>query len=91
MSLLPSVQSSTPTVKIAVVLAVVGLYAVLEIAVWLAFVPQNVSAQTFTWVSILGLVTTAAAISTMIGARPTRSIAHVLYDTEHPGSRLPKI
>ena len=91
MSILPSVQSSTPAVKIAVVLALVGLYAAVEVAVWLAFVPQSVSAPTFAWVSILGLVTMIAVVSTMVGARPTRSIAHVLYDTEHPGSRLPKV
>jgi hypothetical protein len=91
MSLLPSVQSSTPAVKIGVVVTLVALYAALEVAVWFAFVPGTLSAQTFAWISILGLITTIAAISTMVGARATRSIAHVLYDTEHPGSRLPKL
>ena len=90
MSFLPSVQSSTPAVKIAVVLTLCGLYAAIEVAVWLAFVPAAVSATTFAWISILGLITTIAAISTMVGARATRSIAHVLYDTEHP-AHLPKV
>jgi hypothetical protein len=90
MSFLPSVQSSSPTVKIAVVLTLCGLYASLEVATWFAFVPRALSAQTFAWVSILGLVTTIAGVSTVVGARATRSIAHVLYDVEHP-SRLPKI
>jgi hypothetical protein len=90
MSFLPSVQSSTPAVKIAVVLMLCGLYAALEVAVWFAFVPRTLSAQTFAWVSILGLITMIAGVSTMVGARATRSIAHVLYDVEHP-ARLPKV
>jgi len=90
MSFLPSVHSSTPTVKIAVVLTLCGLYAAMEVAAWFAFVPRAVSAQTFAWVSILGLVATIAGIATIVGARATRSIAHVLYDVEHP-ARLPKV
>jgi hypothetical protein len=91
MSLLPSAQSSTPAAKMTVVLTLVALYVALELVVWFTLVPGTLSAQTFAWVSILGLITTIAAISTMVGARATRSIAHVLYDTEHPASRLPKL
>jgi hypothetical protein len=88
MSFLPSVHSSTPAVKTAVVLTLCGLYAAMGIAGWFAFVPHALSAQTFAWISILGLVTTIAGIATVVGARATRSIAHVLYDVEQ--ARPPK-
>jgi hypothetical protein len=83
-------QSSTPAMKITVVLALAGLFLAAEIAVWFAFVPHLISPQTFAWISILALTTTIAATATMVAARATRSIAHVLYEVEHPAV-LPKL
>ena len=85
-----TLQSSKPAVKVTVLLALCAVYAATSIAAWFAAVPSVVSAQTFAWVSALALLTIIAAGATMANARATRSIAHVLYDVEHP-SRLPKI
>jgi hypothetical protein len=53
-------------------------------AIWLAFVPASISVTTFGWLSaVLGVAVVAVAGVTR-GARPTRSIAHLLYDVEHP-------
>lgn len=85
-----SLQSSKPAVKLGVLAALCVIYASTSIAAWFAAVPGVVSAQTFAWVSVLALLTTIAVAATTVSARPTRSIAHVLYDVEHP-ARLPKI
>jgi hypothetical protein len=85
-----SLQSATPAVKITVLLTLCAVYAAASIAAWFTAVPGVVSGQTFAWVSALALLTVVAAGATIVSARATRSIAHVLYDVEHP-SRLPKI
>jgi len=85
-----SLQASKPAVKMTVLLALCAVYAMTSIAVWFAAVPGVVTRQTFAWVSALALLTMIAAAATMVSARATRSIAHVLYDVEHP-SGLPKI
>jgi hypothetical protein len=84
-----ALQSSKPTVKLSVLLALGAVYAATSIAVWVAAVPGVVSGQTFAWVSVLALLTVAAAGAAVANARATRSIAHVLYDVEHPSR--PKI
>lgn len=85
-----SLQSSKPAVKLTVLLALCAVYAATSIAVWFAAVPGVLSAQTFVWASALALLTVIAAGTTIVSARATRSIAHVLYDVEHP-ARLPKV
>lgn len=79
-----------PAAKTASVFTLGAIYAALAIAAWLWLVPDMISTQTFAWVAVLAVATTAAAAWTIVGARSTRSIAHVLYDVEHP-ARLPKI
>lgn len=85
-----SLQSSKPAVKLTVLLTLCAAYAATSIAVWFAAVPVVISAQTFGWVSALALLTLFAAATTIVSARATRSIAHVLYDVENP-PRLPKV
>ncbi len=89
MSILPS-QPMRPAAKSASVFAMGGGYAALAIAAWLWLVPDTISTQTFAWIALLAVATTIAAAWAIVGARSTRSIAHVLYDVEHPAS-LPKI
>ncbi len=89
MSILSS-QAMGPEAKTASVFALGALYAALAIAAWLWLVPDTISTQTFAWIALLAVATTIAAAWTIVGARSTRSIAHVLYDVEHP-ARLPKI
>lgn len=90
MSLLPELPSSRPSFKLAAVLMLCAGYVAVAIAAWFAFVPATMSAQTFAWMSALAFMATIAAGAAIVGARPTRSIAHVLYDVEHP-ARLPKL
>ncbi len=89
MSIVPS-QPMRPEAKTASVLALGTIYAALAVAAWLWLVPDMISPQTFAWIALLAVATTTAAVWTIVGARSTRSIAHVLYDVEHP-ARLPKI
>lgn len=79
-----SLQSAKPAVKFTVLLSLCAVYAGMSVAAWFAVVPAVVSAQTFAWVSALALLTLIAAGATIANARATRSIAHVLYDVEHP-------
>jgi hypothetical protein len=72
------------------VLALCGQVAATQAAAWIAFGPNAMSVQAFAWVSVLALTTAIAAGTTMVGARATRSIAHVLHDVEHP-ARLSRL
>ena len=45
------------------------------------------TASTLIWAGIVVLLVIGVTLSTIVRARPTRSIAHVLHDTEHPDSR----
>lgn len=90
MSLLPELPTSRPSFKLAAVLVLCGAYVAVEIAAWFAFVPSAMSAQTFAWITALAFMATISAGAAIVGARPTRSIAHVLYEVENP-ARLPKI
>lgn len=85
-----SSQPMRPAAKSAAMFALGAVYAGLAIAAWLWLVPDMISTPTFGWIALLAVATTIAAAWSIAGARSTRSIAHVLYDVEHP-ARLPKI
>lgn len=55
--------------------------------VWQMFVPERMTVGTFGWLIALLVLVVGIAAASIVGARPTRSIAHVLYDTEHQGER----
>lgn len=80
-------QSIRSVSKPAVVMASCAVYVALGVAAWMALVPRLFSAQTFAWISTLAVATTIAAGWAIVRARSTRSIAHVLYDVEHPARR----
>jgi hypothetical protein len=88
MSFLSELPSSKPVLKTSALLVFAGLFVAAELAVWLAFVPTPLSAATFSWLSALACMTVLAAAVTMVRARSTRSVAHVLYDTEHSSDSL---
>jgi hypothetical protein len=46
-----------------------------------------ISGSTLIWTTVLVLLVIGVALSTMVRARPTRSIAHVLHDAEQPDSK----
>lgn len=82
-------QPTASMLKTAAVLAFGVLYLAAEVVAWVALVPHALSVQAFAWISVLALTATVAAGATLMGARATRTVAHVLYDVEHP-ARLPK-
>jgi hypothetical protein len=59
------------------------------VAAWVTWVPSAVSATTFGWLMAAGAVVTGVTLAIMSRAQPTRSIAHVLYDVEHPSKPRP--
>ncbi len=90
MPYLPEFPSSKSGLKMAAVLALCSLYVAIEVAVWFTFVPDVLSVQTYAWMSALAFMTTIAGGAAVVRAQSTRSIAHVLYDVEHP-AELPKL
>ena len=48
---------------------------------------QFVDVPTVLWSVALAVLVVGVALSTVVRARPTRSITHVLHDVEHPESR----
>ena len=51
---------------------------------WTVAVPAMLSPSTFGWVNLALAVAFMAMAGTVRGARPSSSIARVLYDAEHP-------
>jgi hypothetical protein len=51
------------------------------------FPSDVISGSTLIWAGILVLLIIGIALSTVVRARPTRSIAHVLHDAEQPDSK----
>jgi hypothetical protein len=65
-------------------LAVLGaVWIAIASVLWLALVPALISAGTFGWLNLALFVALVAMAGTVRGARPTSSIARVLYDAEH--------
>ena len=52
------------------------------LALWVAAVPAWVSMGTSFWVAAVAVGAAAILVAKVKAAGPTRSIAHVLYDTE---------
>jgi hypothetical protein len=57
------------------------------LALWLLAVPTTLSLATFAAVTLVMVGGTIVALNTWSNGRPTRSIAHVLNDTERTGRR----
>lgn len=53
------------------------------VAIWLTTVPSWLSVTTFWWLNAAAMALAAVLVTTLRSAGPTRSVAHVLYDTEH--------
>lgn len=64
---------------------VVCMLAVLaDIVAWFTLVPVPVSVAAFGWANLLVALMLGVGGIAATGALPTRSIAHVLHDVEHP-------
>lgn len=53
-------------------------------AIWAVEVPAWMSVTTFGWVNAAALGAGTILVTAVRSARPTQSIAQVLYETEHP-------
>jgi hypothetical protein len=51
---------------------------------WLTLVPSSISVTTFAWLNAALAVAFVAVAGATRSARPTSSVAQVLYDVEHP-------
>ncbi len=51
---------------------------------WFVAVPTWMSVSTFWWVNTAAVAVGAILVTSLRSARPSQSIAQVLYDTEHP-------
>jgi hypothetical protein len=56
----------------------------IALAVWLTLVPASISVTTFAWLNAALAVVFLVVVGSTLSARPTTSIAQVLYDVEHP-------
>lgn len=61
----------------------VGLWVFMSAAVWGIIVPRWIDGGDLALMSAWGFALCAVFVLTVRAARPTRSIAHVLYDVEH--------
>ena len=57
------------------------------LGLWLVAVPSTLSVATFTAVALVMIAGTVVALNTWSNGRATRSIAHVLNDTEKAAPR----
>ena len=56
---------------------------------WMVAVPSVISSSTLAWIAVLGFGGLAGLIAVQRWHEPTRSLAEMLYDTDHPAARKP--
>ena len=57
------------------------------LALWMLAVPTTMSLVTFVAITVVMIGGTVVALNTWANGRPTRTITHVLNDTEGPAPR----
>jgi hypothetical protein len=60
-----------------------AIWMTVAVAIWLTTVPSWLSVTTFWWLNAAAMGLAGILVTTWRSAGPTRSVAHVLYDTEH--------
>ena len=63
-------------------MTLVAAWIFVAVVLWVAAVPGWISASTFCWLNLAALALTTTFVTAVRSAGPTRSIAHILYDTE---------
>ena len=63
--------------------SIVAAWITVAVVLWVAAVPSRISVSTFCWLNGAVLALAAAFVSAVQSAGPARSIAHILYDTDH--------
>ena len=58
----------------------------LAAVVWMVAVPSVLSAATLAWIAVLGFAGLAGLLIVQRWHEPTRSLAEMLYDTDHPAA-----
>jgi hypothetical protein len=64
-----------------------AIWAAGTLGVWATLVPESIALSTLVWIHAAGLGLLAVIAKTLVGGRPTRSVAHVLYETEQRTGR----
>lgn len=64
-----------------------GVWLVLALVGWIAAVPTVLSTSTFLWANVATLSVVIALPALLRAGQPSRSMAAILYDTEHPDDR----
>lgn len=64
-------------------MAIVSVLSVLT--AWAAWSPGSPSTFTMAWVAVVSVGLIVAVAMAIRDGGPTQSVAHVLYDVEHPG------
>jgi len=57
----------------------------IAVLAWFVGVPGWISLANLSWLNVLALGLCAALLAVQRAGLPSRSIARILYDTEHPG------
>lgn len=63
-----------------------GLWFVIALVLWAVAVPATLSLSTLMWATAMVVGVIATALAVQRSGEQTRSIAGILYDTDHPGS-----
>jgi len=63
-----------------------AIWAAVTVVAWAAFVPDRMSGATLGWMSAAVIALCVVAVSVVRAGRSPRSIAQLLYDTEHPAA-----
>jgi hypothetical protein len=74
----------------SIVYLLAGTWLVIAAIVWFALVPVVLSPAVFAGINVAALVLVAVAAWIALDTAPTRSLAGLLYDTEHPRHNRPE-
>ncbi|HSC25805.1 MAG TPA: hypothetical protein VLD67_00940 [Vicinamibacterales bacterium] len=72
--------------KIGTIVLFCGLWVFAALGAWVGLVPERLSAVSFAWANLLTLLLIVVGSAVAARGRPTRSIAHVIHDVEHPSA-----
>jgi hypothetical protein len=60
-----------------------AIWSIAALLGWFVAVPSWISPVTFGWLNAAAVALAATLAATIHSGHPTRSVAHLIYDTEH--------
>ena len=66
-------------------MSLIAAWIFVAVVLWVAAVPGWISASTFCWLNLAAVALTTTFVTAVRSGGPTRSIAHILYDTDQQG------